>query len=117
MSPRTFALRALAITGVALTSACAQGGPGDDDGERTDSTAQALDTLTEVTGFGSNPGSLLMYTYVPQSVPADAPLVLALHGCTQTAADYEDAGWDAVADKYGFYLVYPQQQSSNNVET
>ena len=70
-----------------------------------------------MTSFGANPGNLLMYTYAPAGAPSNAPLVLALHGCTETASDYEAAGWDAVADKYGFYVVYPQQQSSNNIET
>jgi poly(hydroxyalkanoate) depolymerase family esterase len=57
-----------------------------------------------------------MYTYVPQGVPANAPLVLALHGCTEAATDYESAGWDALAETYKFYVVYPQQQSANNIE-
>ena len=46
--------------------------------------AQAA-TLTQVTGFGSNPGALQMYSYRPDGLPAGAPLVVALHGCTQSA--------------------------------
>ncbi|HEY3819243.1 MAG TPA: PHB depolymerase family esterase [Polyangiaceae bacterium] len=115
MNPRPFVLRPLVLAGLALSVAsCAAGGPG---AEIVDSTAQAVSTLQAVTSFGSNPGSLLMYTYVPSGVPANAPVVLALHGCTQTAADYEAAGWDALADTYKFYVVYPQQQSSNNIES
>src|SRR2546423_6620103 len=71
--------------------------------------------LTQVTGFGSNPGNLLMYAYVPASLPPGAPLVVALHGCTQTAGDYySDAGWSKFADSAPFAVVYPQQQSANN---
>src|SRR5690348_11055362 len=70
--------------------------------------------LTEVSSFGSNPGGLKMYKYVPAGVGAHAPLVLVLHGCVQSAADYEKAGWNALADKYKFLLVYGEQQTNNN---
>ena len=47
--------------------------------------AAAAPGLTQVTGFGSNPGNLGMYAYLPTGLPAGAPLVVALHGCTQSA--------------------------------
>ncbi|WP_051939904.1 extracellular catalytic domain type 1 short-chain-length polyhydroxyalkanoate depolymerase [Phaeacidiphilus oryzae] len=78
------------------------------------SPAQAA-SLTQVTGFGSNPGSLNMYSYVPDNLPANAPLVLALHGCTQSANDYySHSGWPKYADLYGFALVFPEQPSLTN---
>jgi poly(3-hydroxybutyrate) depolymerase len=56
--------------------------------------AAAAGSLTQVTGFGSNPGNLAMYSYVPSGLPSDAPLVVALHGCTQNASDYfSHSGW------------------------
>ncbi|MBZ4417625.1 PHB depolymerase family esterase [Myxococcus sp. RHSTA-1-4] len=73
--------------------------------------------LTQVTGFGSNPGNLLMYRHVPSGMPANAPLVVVLHGCMQTAAAMEGSGWTAAANLYKFYALYPQQQSSNNGAT
>lgn len=77
--------------------------------------AQAAATLTQVTGFGSNPGALTMYAYVPTGLPSGAPLVVALHGCTQSASDYyANAGWPKYADLYHFALVFPQQSSANN---
>lgn len=69
---------------------------------------------TQVTSFGSNPGALKMYKHVPSGMPANAPLVVALHGCTQTAAAYESSGWTALANQHKFYVVYPEQQSGNN---
>lgn len=70
---------------------------------------------TEVTGFGSNPGNLRMFEYVPAGLPAGAPLVVALHGCSQSAAAYDDeTGWQMLADRWHFALVLPQQQSANN---
>ena len=71
--------------------------------------------LREVTRFGSNPGHLRMLTYVPENLPASSPLVVVLHGCTQTAAGYDHgAGWSTLADRYGFALLFPEQQQANN---
>jgi poly(hydroxyalkanoate) depolymerase family esterase len=74
--------------------------------------------LTQVTGFGTNPGNLSMYAYAPEALPADAPLVVALHGCTQSASDYyAHSGWPKFADTYGFALVFPQTGSANNANS
>lgn len=70
--------------------------------------------LTLVTNFGSNPGALSMYEYVPANLPAGRPLVVVLHGCTQSATAMENAGWNKLADQYQFAVLYPQQSSSNN---
>lgn len=80
--------------------------------------ATAAGTFQQVGSFGSNPGALQMYSYVSAAPLAKAPLVVALHGCTQTATEYEqDSGWQQYADQWGFDMVYPQQTSSNNTET
>ena len=70
--------------------------------------------LTAVASFGSNPGALSMYKYVPAGLPANRPLVVVLHGCTQTAASMESAGWNALADQYQFAVLYPEQSTANN---
>ncbi|WP_345373153.1 extracellular catalytic domain type 1 short-chain-length polyhydroxyalkanoate depolymerase [Algivirga pacifica] len=71
--------------------------------------------LTTVEAFGTNPGALEMYYYQPKEIKTEAPIVVALHGCTQTAADYAvQSGWNTMADRYGFYVVYPQQKTDNN---
>ena len=65
---------------------------------------------------GSNPGKLHMLGYVPDTVPPRAPLVVVLHGCTQTAGGFDDAsGWSTLADQHGFALLYPEQVRANNV--
>ena len=71
--------------------------------------------LIEVTGFGSNPGNLKMYMYLPENVPDNPPLVVVLHGCTQSANEYaERTQWNRLADRFGFAVVYPEQKMLNN---
>ncbi|MFD4658843.1 PHB depolymerase family esterase [Kitasatospora sp. NPDC058444] len=72
-------------------------------------------SFQQVTGFGTNPGNLAMYTYTPAGLPSGAPLVVALHGCVQSATDYyRNSGWTKFADQYGFAVVFPQTSSANN---
>ncbi|MGH8584456.1 MAG: extracellular catalytic domain type 1 short-chain-length polyhydroxyalkanoate depolymerase, partial [Gammaproteobacteria bacterium] len=72
-------------------------------------------TLSEVSVFAPNPGSLRMFEYVPDNLPARRALVVALHGCTQSAASYDDeTGWRGLADRLQFAVLLPQQRPSNN---
>jgi feruloyl esterase len=75
----------------------------------------ATGRLRNVPDFGTNPGNLRMLTYVPPK-PSKAPaLVVALHGCTQTAAVYDHgSAWSRLADTYGFAVLFPEQQRANN---
>jgi poly(hydroxyalkanoate) depolymerase family esterase len=93
---KTFALMAAAMVGTTATDAAAA-------------------TLTQVASFGSNPGNIQMFEYVPANLAAGRPLVVVIHGCTQSAADMDDeTGWTKWADQYGVALVFPQQQAANN---
>ena len=75
-------------------------------------------SLQEVTGFGSNPGALRMFRYVPDGLPAGRPVVVALHGCTQDASGYgTGSGWLQLADRWGFSVVLPQQTTANNASS
>lgn len=75
----------------------------------------ASSRLTETTSFGPNPGNLRMFTYVPPEVAASPALVVVLHGCTQNAAGYDyGSGWSVLAERYGFVVLFPEQQDSNN---
>lgn len=77
--------------------------------------APAAAGLVQVTGFGSNPGNLQMFAYTPDGLAAGAPLVVALHGCTQSANAYHSSsGWPKYADLWGFDVVFPQTTSANN---
>jgi poly(hydroxyalkanoate) depolymerase family esterase len=56
-----------------------------------------------------------MFSYVPVNLQQPAGLVVVLHGCGQTAAGYDlGAGWSTLAKRYGFALLMPEQQPSNN---
>jgi poly(hydroxyalkanoate) depolymerase family esterase len=71
--------------------------------------------LRPVDGYGSNPGQLKAWFYAPEGMAPGAPLVVVLHGCTQSAAGYdESSGWSRLADRHGFALLYPEQQRANN---
>lgn len=71
--------------------------------------------LTFTVLAGSNPGNIRMLTYIPPGLPAGAPLVTVLHGCTQNAAAYDHgAGWSTLAERHGFAVLFPEQQRANN---
>jgi len=99
-------MRGISDTIARLNAAAARAGaPGQ-------SSTSRLDALT---GFGANPGALNAYVHLPADLPAGAPLVVVLHGCTQTASGYDAAsGWSTLADEQGFALLYPEQQRANN---
>ncbi|MBP1875268.1 poly(hydroxyalkanoate) depolymerase family esterase [Ensifer adhaerens] len=73
------------------------------------------DRLKDMTIAGANPGALKARMFVPQNLAAGAPLVVVLHGCTQSAAAYDEgSGWSNLADRYDFALLFPEQQRANN---
>jgi poly(hydroxyalkanoate) depolymerase family esterase len=79
------------------------------------SVASEVGRLGKLTDFGSNPGALVARTYIPEGLPASAPLVVVLHGCTQSSAAYDlGSGWSELADACGFAVLYPEQRRSNN---
>ncbi len=69
----------------------------------------------EPLAFEGNPGLLGAYVYVPERLAEHPALVVALHGCAQQAADFDDeAGWTALAEQGGFILLLPEQSPYNN---
>ena len=72
--------------------------------------------LKEVENFGNNPGNLRMFIHIPSNLQGLSPVVFALHGCSQSANELAElSGWNVLADKYGFIVVYPEQNRANNV--
>ncbi|MEV4482707.1 extracellular catalytic domain type 1 short-chain-length polyhydroxyalkanoate depolymerase [Micromonospora coxensis] len=70
--------------------------------------------LTEVTNFGANPSNLRMYLYVPDRIAPQPALVVAVHYCTGTGpAMYSGTQYAALADRYGYIVVYPSVTRSS----
>jgi poly(hydroxyalkanoate) depolymerase family esterase len=64
---------------------------------------------------GANPGDLVMFKFVPEGLAEGAPLVVVLHGCGQSAAAFANGtGWTALAERWGFALLAPEQKPTNN---
>ena len=71
--------------------------------------------LSLLADFGSNPGALQARYHVPEDLRGGRPLVVVLHGCTQSADAYDrHSGWSQLATEAGFALLYPEQQRGNN---
>ncbi|KAK1520679.1 uncharacterized protein CCOS01_10798 [Colletotrichum costaricense] len=65
--------------------------------------------LTQVTSFGSNPGNLNMYIYVPAEVAASPGVVFTLHGASGNAQQqFASTPYATLAEQYGFIAVYPE---------
>jgi poly(hydroxyalkanoate) depolymerase family esterase len=77
----------------------------------------AIDRLSDLSMMAAdNPGNLRARIYLPAGLAGGAPLVVVLHGCTQTAAAYDHgSGWSRLADRHGFALLFPEQQRANNM--
>lgn len=71
--------------------------------------------LRALRDFSSNPGHLNAWFFAPPHAAGEVPLVVVLHGCTQTAHGYDiGSGWSQLAEAHGFAVLYPEQQRANN---
>ncbi|MFT6916678.1 MAG: poly(hydroxyalkanoate) depolymerase family esterase [Motiliproteus sp.] len=71
--------------------------------------------LTKLKTFGTDPGLLSASTYIPENFPKNGPLIVVLHGCTQSAESYNlGSGWSTLADECGVALLFPEQIWVNN---
>lgn len=76
---------------------------------------EILPEMNEISFFGDNPGKLDAYLHIPPNAVPGMPLMIVLHGCSQTAKDAAElTGWNELADSYGFYVLYPEQKVINN---
>ncbi|RFU14739.1 esterase [Rhodobacteraceae bacterium W635] len=76
-------------------------------------TANRLSVMEK---FGTDPGSLSAELYVPENFPKNGPLVVVLHGSTQSAESYDTgSGWSALAEECGLALLFPGQRLTNNL--
>ena len=74
------------------------------------------DRLSVLANFGTDPGSLSADIYVPKNFPKNGPLVVVLHGSTQSPDDYDiGSGWSTLAEECGIALLFPGQRLTNNM--
>ncbi|MFF0721670.1 PHB depolymerase family esterase [Verrucosispora sp. NA02020] len=93
-----------ALAAIALTALAALSVP----------TPASAATLTEVTNFGTNPSNLRMYLYVPDRVAPRPGLLVAVHYCTGSGpALHSGTQFAALADRYGYIVVYPSVTRSS----
>jgi len=70
-------------------------------------------SLTQVTGFGTNPTNVQMWIYVPTNLKTNPAIVVALHYCTGTAQAYfQNTKYASLADQRGFIVIYPNAPDS-----
>jgi poly(hydroxyalkanoate) depolymerase family esterase len=101
-------LRARLGIAVVLVAAAAALAPG--------AATAASGTLTSGDYTGPE-GNQHYELYIPSTYNAGTPvpLVVALHGCTQTADQFRLLSrWDALAEAKGFIVVFPQQDPNAN---
>jgi poly(hydroxyalkanoate) depolymerase family esterase len=80
------------------------------------STPDNNHSLTVLTKFGTDPGSLLASVYIPKSFAKNGPLVIVLHGSTQSAESYNTgSGWSVLSEECGIALLFPGQKLSNSM--
>ena len=68
--------------------------------------------------YNGSAGSRPYFVYTPANyqVGTPVPLIVMLHGCTQTPANFAAAtGMNQLADQKQFIVVYPQQTSTYNL--
>ncbi|HET8843265.1 MAG TPA: PHB depolymerase family esterase, partial [Ktedonobacteraceae bacterium] len=60
--------------------------------------------------------SYFVYTPETYQISPPVPLVVMLHGCTQTAADFATGtSMNLLAEQHGFVVLYPQQTGASNL--
>lgn len=60
-------------------------------------------------------GKMRYRLYIPQDTGSGAPLVVMLHGCTQSPEDFaQGTGMNSLADEFGVIVAYPEQTRSAN---
>jgi poly(hydroxyalkanoate) depolymerase family esterase len=86
------------------------------DAQHREHSKRKLPSELQTHTFSSSAGSRVYKVYLPQT-PTDAPrpMLVMLHGCTQSADDFA-AGtqMNRLADQHGFLVVYPEQAAQAN---
>src|SRR4051812_48703927 len=65
--------------------------------------------------FSCTEGTLAYKLFVPRGIGPGAPLLVMLHGCTQSPDDFaRGTRMNALAQQHGYVVLYPAQTSAKN---
>lgn len=96
--------------------------PGVEDLRQAKPRPERTDLEPDADRFGerqyAGPEGLMSYMlYRPAGIEVGSPLVIMLHGCTQTPENFAlGTGMNALADEMGFIVAYPRQTSAANMQ-
>ena len=84
--------------------------------DSTSSATQHTKAVFEARRYVGDAGELDYKLYIPAGLDtANAPLLLMLHGCTQSPDDFaRGTRLNALADVHGYVIAYPEQSSARN---
>ena len=88
----------------------------EDVGAQVHERAGASGSFTQQVYQGSE-GRIAYRLFVPQGLAGPVPLVIMLHGCTQSAEDFaRGTQMNEVAGELGFIVAYPEQTNAANAQ-
>lgn len=71
----------------------------------------------EERSYAGPEGTMTYWLYLPADLRPGMPLVVMLHGCTQTPQDFaRGTGMNALAEEMGFIVAYPCQTQAANAQ-
>ena len=71
-------------------------------------------TYTEISDFSDRSETIKMFLYLPDNVPENPAVLVALHWCSGSAgAIYSANTFNLLADRYGFIVIYPDANSND----
>lgn len=104
------------LLALVLQDPVSAGEAGEDAGTTATSVVLGTDAGTgmSIRRVTNSLGSMTYYVYRPPGLPAQAPMVVHLHGANMDARDAaRKSGLNALADRRGFIVVYPQEDPNN----
>lgn len=113
-------LQRMMITAVSNAASFGDTGPSGQTGaaadRRSEASPPARGTIVEKR-YSGDAGTLSYRLYLPADSAPGMPVLIMLHGCTQSAEDFSTGtGMDQLADEFGVIVAYPRQTQSGNAQ-